>query len=146
MKRLTAALIVLFAGTAQLKGKELVDPFVNPIAIRIKEAEKEVKLKEKLKSQESREVRLFIPKIKVPFDSLSIQGVIKGNGKYLLVLMDPKTGETFFLKEGDAVAPDEKILKITPDEVVLVKYERVKGRVIRKKIILNVDTEGSSNG
>ncbi len=144
MKRALTAIAVIGL-TVGASAQEMIDPFVNPIAIR----EKALKLKiEMARSREEtlQEVRLFKPKLKKPFDRLSIQGVIGSNGKLYLILLDPETGETYFLKEGDPIAPDAKIAKIMANGIVIYRYKRVKGRLVKEKVILNVDTEGLNNG
>ncbi|WP_456418952.1 hypothetical protein [Thermovibrio sp.] len=144
MKRALTAIAVIGL-TVGASAQEMVDPFVNPIAIR----EKALKLKiEMARSREEalQEVRLFKPKLKKTFDRLSIQGVIGSNGKLYLILLDPETGETYFLKEGDPIAPDAKIAKIMANGIVIYRYKRVKGRLVKEKVILNVDTEGLNNG
>ncbi len=140
MRGILIGLIFLSLGKEALG---MVDPFVNPIVIK----EKLLKLKMEREAKVKRtptKVRLFKPKLKKPFDQLSIQGIIGSNGKLYLVVLDPETGQTYFLKEGDPVAPDEKIAKITPSAIILWKYKRVKGKLVRKKIVLNVDTEDSN--
>ena len=122
----------------------LKDPFLNPINLIIKRrlAEKEYLSKHKLKLKPSK-VRLFKPVIPVPFNALAIEGVIGiGNDHYRLVLTDPNTGRTFIVKEGDPIAPDAKIIKITPDRVFIVKYSKLGRRLIKKTLVLKVNTEG----
>jgi len=138
--------------TAQATTQELVDPFVNPVKIKIKRAEEEMKLKEKLIKAKvalatlPEKVKLFKPKIPKPLNEMKIEGVIGTGNKLLLVVVDPGTGETYLLKEGDPVAPDEKIARITFNRVVVYRYKRIAGRIVKETVILNVDTEGFSNG
>jgi len=129
--------------TATATGKEMIDPFINPILTK-EQILIENKDKETLK-EIPKEINLFKPKIDVPFSKLSIQGVIKKDGKRYLVLLDPETGETFILTEGDPISPNEKIAKITNGSITVFKYRKFKGKLIKEEIKLNVDTEGLNN-
>jgi type II secretory pathway component PulC len=122
-----------------------VDPFVNPVYLKEKQLEKLQEIKKEQKKTPT-QVKLFEPKLPKPLRSLSIQGTIESKGKRVLVVIDPETGETFFLREGDPVSPDTKIVKITQNKVILVKFYRLKGKLKKKTLTLNVDTEGLNNG
>jgi len=141
MKR-AIILLAVFLSVTPAVAREIVDPFVNPILSRQKVLKAELERKRSLAgAPRSQEVNLFKPKINKPLSKLSIQGVIEENGKYILVLLDPETGQTFFLKEGDPIAPDEKIAKITLDRVVIYRFKKVKGKIVKEKITISVDTE-----
>jgi len=129
--------------TATATGKEMIDPFINPILTK-EQILIENKDKETLK-EIPKEINLFKPKIDVSFSKLNIQGVIKKDGKHYLVLLDPETGETFILTEGDPISPNEKIVKITNGSITVFKYRKYKGKLIKEKIKLNVDTEDLNN-
>jgi len=73
---------------------------------------------------------------------MSIQGIIVIDKVPYIVLMDPKTGQVFLLKEGDAVASDTKIVSISSNEIILEKYFRYKGVLRKKKFKMKVNLEG----
>jgi len=138
---LVISLLIASGAPAQ----ELVDPFVNPIELKEKLLEKALEAKKKAKPLPEK-VSLFRPKIPKPITEMKIEGLISAQGRLMLVVVDPQTGETYFLKEGDPVAPDAKIAKITPERVVIYRYKRAGGKLVKETVILNVDTEGLSNG
>ncbi len=140
MRLLTLFLLFWFFSVSAL-GAEWVDPFVNPIKLREKRLEKLRKLKEQL-AREKKEVRLFRPAIPKPLDQLSIQGVISGKNGYILVVLDPETGETYMLKAGDAVSLAEKIVKITPEKVVIVRFVYKNGKLRKVYRTVKVNLEG----
>lgn len=123
------------------RGSTLVDPFVNPIKLKEAKLKKLKELEEKLR-EEKREVRLFKPVIPRPLEDLSIQGIISGGKGYKLVLLDPETGETYILKEGDAISPSEKLVKITPSKLIIVQYLYKNGRLRKIYRTVNVNLEG----
>ena len=122
------------------------DPFVN--LVRLKEAEiYRQKLREQnrltlVKQREKQELRLFTPVIRKPLSELSIQGVISSSHGYRLVLLDPSTGETFLLKPGDPVGKSEKLLKVTPKEVVIVKFKRKGLKIAKSYERIKIDLGG----
>ncbi len=120
------------------------DPFLNPINLTIKKrlAEKAYLNKKKLNLKPS-QVNLFKPVIPVPFNSLVVEGVIgTGEGRYCLVTADPNTGQTFIIKPGDPIAPDAKVTKVTPEKVYIVKYSKLGKKLVKKTLVLKVNTEG----
>ena len=133
---LTAFLIV--AGSSVAKA-ELVDPFVNPVKRMIQAALLKAKEESKAKSAKVKTVSLFKPAIPKPFQSMSLQGIIVKDGTPYLVLMDPETGQVFFLKEGDAVSADTKIVSITGNEIILEKYYKYRGALRKKRLKVKVD-------
>ena len=118
-----------------------VDPFINPIKLKeksllkLKEQESKIVKKQKV-------VNMFKPVIPKPFDDLSIQGVIASGNALLLVVYDPATGETYMLKEGDAISPSEKIVRITPSKIVVVKYVYQNNRLRKVYRTVKVNLEG----
>ena len=102
--------------TLTANGEEMIDPFLNPILVKEQALIKAKKNKRKV----LKKVKLFKPRINVPFNKLNIQGIIGNNGKHYLVLLNPETRETFLLTEGEPITPDEKIEKITNDSVVII--------------------------
>lgn len=135
-------LLVNIKASAFATERKFADPFINPIKVK-EEKLKELKIKKNSK-EASREkvVRIFKPLLPKPFSELSIQGIISLNGKYILVVLDPETGETYLLKEGDAISPSEKIVKITPSQVVIARYYYKHGKLLKSYKTLNVDSEG----
>lgn len=122
---------------------KFVDPFINPIKLKEEKLKKLEELKGKLnKGNKNNLVRLFKPAISKPLTELSIQGVLSGGKGYLLVVLDPETGETYMLREGDAVSPSEKIVRITPSKVVIARYFYRKGKLVKSYETLNVNLEG----
>jgi len=144
MKALLTLAITLLL-TAEATAQELVDPFINPIEIKEKLLEKALEAKKKVKPLPEK-VNLFKPKIPKPLTEMKIEGLINANGRLLLVVVDPQTEETYLLKEGDPIAPDAKIAKITPDKVIIYRYKKIKGKLVKETVILNVDMEGLNNG
>jgi len=144
MRTLLPIAITLLITSGAL-AQELVDPFVNPVKIKEKLLERMLEAKKKVKPIPEK-VSLFRPKIPKPLTEMKIEGLISAQGRLILVVADPQTGETYFLKEGDPVAPDAKIAKIAPDRVIIYRYKRIKGKLVKETVILNVDTEGLSNG
>ncbi len=137
--KILLGIIAIFCMSAHATG--LVDPFVNPLQIKEREL---MKLKEQLKERNKKVERkndFFKPVINKPFEKLSIQGVIEAEGKTFLVLYDPETGETFLLKEGDAISSSEKIYKLSAKKVVLVKYFYKDGKIKKAYKTLNVNVE-----
>ena len=127
--------------TLTANGEEMIDPFLNPILIKEQALIKVKKNKRKVLEK----VKLFKPRINVPLNKLKIQGIIENNGKHYLVFLNPETEETFLLTEGEPITPNEKIEKITNDSVVIIKYRKLKGKLVKEKFILNVDKEGLNN-
>ena len=123
------------------RGFTLVDPFVNPIKLKEAKLKKLKELEEKLR-EEKREVKLFRPAVPRPLEELSIQGVISSGKGYRLVVLDPETGETYILKEGDAISPSEKLVKITPSKLVVVQYFYRAGRLRKTYRTVKVNLEG----
>ncbi len=148
MRLLISLLLVLLLDSSGVYSKQvekngMADPFINPIKVKEEKLKKLKELKEKLTSkEEKRSVRLFKPAIPKPLMELSIQGVISSGKGYLLIVLDPETGETYMLKEGDAVSPSEKIVRITPSKVVVVRYSYRKGKLVKSYETLNVNLEG----
>lgn len=135
-------LLLIVSNSYALEGK-LVDPFVNPIKVKEEKLKKLKELKEKLNREAGKKVvKLFKSVLPKPLDELSIQGVISSGNRYVLVVLDPETGETYMLKEGDAVSPSEKIVRITPSQVVIARYYYKRGRLIKSYETLNVNLEG----
>ena len=138
--KLFLVIFSIFCTSVQAAG--LIDPFVNPLQVK---EEKLLKIREQAKKQDVGEKRkknkFFKPVIDKPFEKLSIQGIIGAKGKIFLVLYDPETGETFLLKEGDAISPSEKIYKLFPNKVVLVKYFYKDGKIEKIYKTLNVNVE-----
>ncbi|SMP04603.1 hypothetical protein SAMN06265339_0239 [Desulfurobacterium pacificum] len=142
--KVTVTLIIVFILASQSSFAYKKDPFLNPINLIIKKklAEKAYLNKKKLNLKPSK-VKLFKPVIPVPLDSLVIEGVIGvGNDNYQLVTTDPNTGRTFIIKPGDPIAPDAKVVKITPNKVYIVKYSKVGKKLVKKTLVLKVNTEG----
>jgi len=146
-----AALIVaiIVALTASAGAQELADPFVNQL--KLKEKASGVKKRPsftgfsipKSKSKrKNKKVKLFSSKLPQPLELLKIDGVIEAGGVRLLVVTDPETGQTFFLKEGDAVSESEKIGEILPDRVVIYRYKNLNGHLKKEVVTLKVDMEG----
>jgi len=111
------------------------DPFVNPIRLKdITISHQKLRKQKKLpviKQEKNKELHLFIPVIHKPFSELSIQGVISSSNGYRLVLLDPSTGETFLLKPGDPISKNEKLIKVTPKEIIIAKFEQKGIKIIR---------------
>lgn len=143
---ISISLILLLSSLAysqKVESVKMVDPFINPIKVEEEKLKKLKEQKEKLnKEGKKRTVNLFKPAIPKPLDELSIQGVISSVKRYLLIVLDPETGETYMLKEGDAISPSEKIVKITPTRVVIVRYFYKKGKLFKSYETLNVNSEG----
>jgi len=143
---ISISLILLLSSHAysqKVESVKMVDPFINPIKVEEEKLKKLKEQKEKLnKEGKKRTVNLFKPAIPKPLDELSIQGVISSVKGYLLIVLDPETGETYMLKEGDAISPSEKIVKITPTRVVIVRYFYKKGKLFKSYETLNVNSEG----
>jgi hypothetical protein len=128
------------------------DPFQNPIvsAVRKRIELKKVESPEKQGQAGAKEegkvkpqpVNLFKPVIEGSLDKYAVEGIIGTSGRFYLVVTDPKSGRTFVLKEGDAVAPDTVIEKITLKVVTLVKYTSLGGKLSKETLTLKVDTEG----
>lgn len=118
-----------------------VDPFINPIKLK---EETVLKLKEQKRKvvRKPKIVNMFKSVIPKPLEDLSIQGVIVSGNTLLLVVYDPETGETYMLKEGDAVSPSEKIVKITPSKVTIVKYVYQNDRLRKIYKTVKVNLEG----
>jgi hypothetical protein len=87
-------------------------------------------------------VNIFKPVIPDTLDKYTIEGVVGEESSYYLVVTDPDTGRTFVLKEGDAVAPDMVISKITLDSVIFLKYVMDGGKLKKETVVLKVNTEG----
>ncbi|WP_456456649.1 pilus assembly protein PilP [Thermovibrio sp.] len=138
MKKTILTLIILTTTAFGSSGSSYIDPFRNPIY----ELQKRLEAKKEVQETVIKP-NLFKPKIPVPFERLSIQGVIKKGNKFILVLLDPETGETYFLKEGDAVSKNEKIAKITTSQVILTEYLKKGKRLIVRKIALEIEKGGS---
>ncbi len=117
-----------------------VDPFVFPFFL------KEFPDKKKEKKFEVKEVLLFKPVIPYPLSEMIIDGIVgrdqKNGLEYYLVVTEKETGRVFVLKEGDAVSPNEKIVKITPGFVRIEQYVKVNGKISKKTVVLKVDSEG----
>jgi Tfp pilus assembly protein PilP len=114
-----------------------VDPFVNPIKLkeeRLKTLKKEV--------VQTEEASIFSSVILKPLDELSIQGVISSGNSHKLVLEDPSTGEVFILKEGEPISKNEKIVKITPEKVIIAVYKRQGRHLVKSYRILKVNLGG----
>ena len=143
---ISISLILLLSSLAysqKVESVKMVDPFINPIKVEEEKLKKLKEQKEKLnKEGKKRTVNLFKPVIPKPLDELSIQGIISSVKGYLLIVLDPETGETYMLKEGDAISPSEKIVKITPTRVVIVRYFYKKGKLFKSYETLNVNSEG----
>ncbi len=139
--RLLTLFLFFWVLSVPARGAEWVDPFVNPIKLQEKKLEKLKKLKEQL-AKEKKEVHLFRPAIPKPLDQLSIQGVISGKNGYILVVLDPETGETYMLKAGDAISPAEKIVKITPEKIVIVRFVYKNGKLRKVYRTVKVNLEG----
>ncbi len=140
MKRFVVLFFTFSMTTSYAQPAGWVDPFVNPIKVQI---ERKISgEKKKTKFLDNRVVNLFKPAIPESLENLSIQGVIGVNGRYYLVVYDPETGETFVLKKGDAISASEKITDITPDRVTIVRYIYKAGKLIKKREVLKVNSEG----
>jgi len=127
------------------------DPFYNPIKNTVRERLEWLKLEEQKKLQEQKQkvvlnkpvnVNIFKPVIPDTLDKYTIEGVVGEESSYYLVVTDPDTGRTFVLKEGDAVAPDMVISKITLDSVIFLKYVMDSGKLKKETVVLKVNTEG----
>lgn len=139
--KLVLLLTLLFSASSY--AKNWADPFVNPIKIKEERLLKLKEAKSKLNfGKKQKKFNLFKPTVPKPLDELSIQGVLGLKGKYLLVVSDPETGETFILKEGDAVSPSEKIVRIFPDKIVIVRFFYRKGKLNKSYKTLKVNSEG----
>jgi len=135
--------LLLIVSNSYALEEKFVDPFVNPIKVKEEKLKKLKELKEKLNREAGKKVvKLFKSVLPKPLDELSIQGVISSGNRYVLVVLDPETGETYMLKEGDAVSPSEKIVRITPSQVVIARYYYKRGRLIKSYETLNVNLEG----
>jgi hypothetical protein len=141
MKLLLRVLFVLLVPLSVVHAQ--VDPFFDPVKNSIK---KRLAL---MASQDKKAVlnkpvtvNIFKPVLPESIDNYTIEGIVGSKGSYRLIVTDPTSGKTFFLKEGDAVAPDTVIKKITFDTVVLIKYLMEGGRVKKETVTLKVDTEG----
>ena len=121
---------------------KIVDPFINPIEKMKQSAFMKKKKGQGKKIKKVSKVNLFKSKIPRPLSSMNIQGIIMINKVPYIVLMDPKTGQVFLLKEGDAVASDTKIVSISGNEIILEKYSRYKGVLRKKKFKMKVNLEG----
>ena len=145
MERLFLLLLLLFINARSpvfATEKKFIDPFTNPIKV---EEEKLMKLKiNKNSEEESKEkiAKIFKPILPKPFNKLIIQGVISIDNKYILVVLDPETGETYLLKEGNAISPFEKIVEITPSKIVIARYYYKRGKLFKSYETLNVNLEG----
>lgn len=143
---ISVSLILLLSNLAysqKVESIRMVDPFINPIKVEEEKLKKLKEQREKLsKEGKKRVVNLFKPAIPKPLDDLSIQGVISSAKGYLLIVLDPETGETYMLREGDAVSPSEKIVKITPKKVVIVRYFYKRDKLLKSYETLNVNSEG----
>ena len=139
--KLLVIFLTLFLLSFFARGSTLVDPFVNPIKLKEAKLKKLKELEEKLQ-EEKREVKLFRPAVPRPLEELSIQGVISSGKGYRLVVLDPETGETYILKEGDAISPFEKLVKITPSKLVVVQYFYRGGRLRKTYRTVKVNLEG----
>ncbi len=138
MKKASLVFAITIVATSTAFCSDYIDPFRNPIY------EIEKKLESKREKKETiTKPKLFRPKIPVPLEKLSIQGVIKEGNNFTAVLLDPETGETYFLKEGDAVSENEKVAKITPSEITLIEYLKKGKRLIVRKIALEIEKGGS---
>lgn len=144
MRPLSVFLLFLVITTNSYAIEEkFIDPFVNPIKAKEEKLKKLKDLKRELgKESGKNSVKLFKAVIPRPLNELSIQGVISSDDRYILVVLDPETGETYMLKEGDAVSPSEKIVRITPSQVVIARYYYKRGRLIKSYETLNVNLEG----
>jgi hypothetical protein len=117
---------------------EYTDPFINVLALLEKKYEKVSKDSgdagvgvegEKILAS------LFSPKLKAPFDSLKIEGVLITKDGAFLVLSDSQ-GEIYLLREGDAISESEKIEKISQKEVVILSYyETPKGIEVARRVV-----------
>ncbi len=143
---ISVSLILLLSNLAysqKVESIRMVDPFINPIKVEEEKLKKLKEQREKLSKEGKKHVvNLFKPAIPKPLDDLSIQGVISSAKGYLLIVLDPETGETYMLREGDAVSPSEKIVKITPKKVVIVRYFYKRGKLLKSYETLNVNSEG----
>ncbi|ADU96869.1 hypothetical protein [Thermovibrio ammonificans] len=119
---------------------EIVDPFVNPIQKIVAAAE--AKLEKQKEKPKKEAVTLFKPVLPNAFNTYAIQGVVRKGNQTFLVVMDPQTGQVFFLKPGSAVAPDTKLVAIEPDKLIFEKYYRFKGRIVKKRYSLKVNLGG----
>ena len=119
------------------KSYSYFDPFLN--LIKVKEKHLRENFERNRREIAVKGISLFTPIIFKPLEELSVQGVVSSGNYNYLVLLDPSTGETFLLKEGDAISKNEKIVKITPNEVVIAVFKQKDGKIIKsyKKIILN---------
>ncbi len=120
------------------------DPFLNLINLTIKKRlEEKVYINKKKLNLKPSQVNLFKPVIPVLFNSLVVKGVIgTGKGRYCLVTADPNTGQTFIIKPGNPIASDAKVTKVTPEKVYIIKYSKLGKKLVKKILVLKVNTEG----
>jgi len=133
---LICVLLLLFP----LRAYSYFDPFLNPI--KLKEEQLKNSIEKSRKKIEVKGLSLFTPVIPKPLEDLSIQGVVSSGNTRYLVLLDPSTGETFLLREGDAISKNEKIVKITPTEVVIAVFKQKNGKVVKSYRRLKLNREG----
>jgi hypothetical protein len=122
------------------------DPFQNPIISSVREKVEKKRLEEKRRKEEVKRlkpkpVNMFKPAIKGSFDTYTLEGIMNISGHYYLVVTNPKSGRTYILKEGDAVAPDTVIERITPKAVTLVRYAQVGSALRKESLVLKLNLE-----
>ena len=137
--RVVFVLLILLVGTG-VRAQE--DPFFDPIKATVKKRLELVAKGQKAVLNKPVTVNMFKPVIPETLDHYTIEGVAGSKGHYYLIISDPVTGRTFFLKEGDAVAPDTVIKKVTFDKVILLKYTMEGGKLKKETVTFKVDTEG----
>jgi len=149
MARILPALLLtlVFGLGAQARG-ELADPFVNKLKVKEELWKKQLETLQALKAKKAATKRvekphLFRPVIPKPLEALKIEGIAGSGGTLFLVVSDPETGETYLLKEGDPIAPNEKIALIDANRgiVLIDQYMLVDGNLIKKQRFIKVNKE-----
>ncbi len=151
MKKLFVSSCALLLTVTSAGAENFIDPFVLPSFF--KSEKKVVVVKEKKKKEPAepvaKEVAIFKSAIPKNLTEMVIEGIIgeekNGSFRYSLVVSDRETGKVFILREGDAVSPNEKIVKILPNKVVLEKYYEVKGKLEKEEVTLEVNSEEQNN-
>ncbi|TCK06476.1 hypothetical protein [Phorcysia thermohydrogeniphila] len=141
MRLLLGALFALLVPLSAVHAQ--TDPFADPVRSAVKKRLASMAAQgQKVVLNKPVTVNRFEPVLPESLDSYTVEGIIGSKGSYRLIVTDPTTGRTFFLKEGDAVAPDTVIKRITFDTVILTKYVMEGGKIKKETVTLKVDTEG----
>ncbi|MEO2069474.1 MAG: hypothetical protein ABGX27_08235 [Desulfurobacteriaceae bacterium] len=111
-----------------------VDPFVNPYK-KLIELDKNYKKKEKKDVVEK--VSIFKTSLNLDPDNIFVEGVIRAASGYKVVVKS-WDGSIYTLSKGTAISPDTKLVRVSFNKVVFIKFFKLNGRMKRKFIVWKV--------